>query len=54
MLDVDAYVFQYNSSGKNYETYNPTTGAWTSQGNTPVQFWDSAANCGGSGALPMN
>ena len=25
----------------NYETYDPTTGTWTSQGNTPVQLWDS-------------
>ncbi len=49
LLDVDAYVFQYNSAGKNWETYNPGTGAWTSQGSTPEQYWDSAANCGGSG-----
>jgi len=49
VLDVDAYVFQYNSAGKNWETYNPGTGAWTSQGSTPEQYWDSAANCGGSG-----
>jgi len=49
LLDVDAYVFKYQSNGMNYETYNPGTGAWTSQGNTPVQLWDSAANCGGSG-----
>ena len=50
VLDVDAYVFQYNSAGKNWETYNPTSGAWTSQGSTPEQYWDSAANCGGSGS----
>jgi hypothetical protein len=49
VLDVDAYVFQYQSNGMNYELYNPNTGVWTSQGNTPVQLWDSAANCGGSG-----
>jgi len=49
VLDVDAYVFQYNGSGKNWETYNASTGAWTSQGSTPAQYWDSAANCGGSG-----
>lgn len=48
VIDVDAYVFQYNGSGKNWETYNPSTGAWTSQGSTPEQYWDSAANCGGS------
>src|SRR5208283_3596673 len=50
VLDVDAYVFNYQSGGKNYELYNPSTGAWTSQGPTPEQYWDSAANCGGSGA----
>ena len=50
VLDVDAYVFQYNGSGKNWELYNPSTGAWTGQGSTPAQYWDSAANCGGSGA----
>jgi len=49
LIDVDAYVFMYQQNGMNYETYNPNTGAWTSQGNTPVQLWDSAANCGGSG-----
>ncbi len=49
VIDVDAYVFQYNSAGKNWETYNPNTGTWTSQGSTPEQYWDSAANCGGSG-----
>ena len=26
VLDVDAYVFQYNSAGKNWETYNPGYG----------------------------
>jgi len=50
LLDVDAYVFAYNSAGKNYETYNPSTGAWTSDGSTPEQYWDSAANCGGEGS----
>jgi hypothetical protein len=49
VLDVDAYVFHYQSDGKNWETYDPSTGVWTSQGNTPEQYWDSAANCGGSG-----
>ena len=46
LLDVDAYVFQYQSGGKNYELFDPGPGTWTSQGNTPVQLWDS---CGGSG-----
>jgi hypothetical protein len=48
VLDVDAYVFKYQANGMNWETYDPTTGAWTSQGNTPEQYWDSAADCGGS------
>ena len=49
VLDVDAYVFKYSSTGKNWETYDPSSGTWTSQGSTPAQYWDSAANCGGSG-----
>ena len=49
VLDVDAYVFKYQSNGMNYEIYDPSTGTWTSEGNTPVQLWDSSANCGGSG-----
>ena len=48
-LDVDAYVEHYQSNGMNYELYNPNTGAWSSGGNTPAQYWDSAANCGGEG-----
>ncbi len=48
LLDADAYVFKYQANGMNWELYNPSTGAWTSEGNTPVQLWDSAANCGGS------
>jgi hypothetical protein len=50
VLDVDAYVFKYQANGMNWETYDPSTGAWTSQGNTPAQYWDSANGCGGSGA----
>jgi hypothetical protein len=49
VLDVDAYVYKYQSNGMNYETYDPNAGTWTSQGNTPVQLWDSSANCGGQG-----
>ncbi len=49
VLDVDCYVFQYSQTGKNWETYDPSSGAWTSQGSTPAQYWDSAASCGGSG-----
>lgn len=47
LLDVDAYVSQYQVNGKNWEMYDPSTGRWTSQGATPEQYWDSAANCGG-------
>ena len=47
ILDVDCYVFQYNQNGKNWETYDPGTGVWTSQGSTPAQYWDAAATCGG-------
>jgi len=50
VLDVDAYVFKYQANGMNYETFDPTANKWTSQGNTPVQLWDSAANCGGQGS----
>ena len=43
MLTVDAYVFKKNSTGKNYEIYNPTTGSWRSgpKTGTMVQLWDS-------------
>ena len=41
VLTVDAYVFQYNAAGKQYELYNPATATWTHPGNTPVQLWDS-------------
>ena len=50
VLDVDAYVFKYQANGMNWELYDPTTGTWTSEGNTPAQYWDSANGCGGSGA----
>ena len=54
LLDVDTYGGgAYQSDGKNYETYDPTTGVWTSQGNTPVQLWDSAADCGGDGSYEI-
>ena len=46
VLDVDAYVFQYNPNGKNSELYDPATGSWSSAGSTLVQLWDS---CGGAG-----
>jgi hypothetical protein len=45
VLTVDAYVFQYNATGKHSELYNTATGKWSSAGNTPVQLWDS---CGGA------
>jgi hypothetical protein len=47
VLTVDAYVSHYQSDGKNYELYDPTSGTWSVAGNTPVQLWDSAATCGG-------
>ena len=49
VLDVDCYGHRYEPGGKNYETFDPTTNMWTSQGNTPVQLWDSATGCGGIG-----
>ena len=51
VLTVDAYVFQYDPTGTNFETYEPASGKWTSPGGgTGVQLWDSAAACGGSRA----
>jgi hypothetical protein len=47
VLDVDCYEFKYQSNGMNSEVYDPSTGAWSSAGNTVVQLWNSAANCGG-------
>ena len=47
VLDIDTYVFKYQSDGKNSEIYDPNTGAWSSAASTVVQLWDSAANCGG-------
>lgn len=48
VLTVDAYVFQYDPTGTNFELFNPASGKWTSPGGgTDVQLWDSAADCGG-------
>jgi hypothetical protein len=47
VLTVDAYVQHYQSNGMNYEIYDPNNGSWSVAGTTPVQLWDSAANCGG-------
>ena len=47
VLTVDAYVQMYQQTGKNYELYDPSSGSWSVAGTTPVQLWDSAANCGG-------
>ena len=49
VLDVDTYYMHYDPNGKNYELYDPASGAWSVAGSTPVQLWDSAANCGGQG-----
>jgi len=49
VLTVDAYVQHYQSTGMNYELYDPSTGTWSVAGTTPVQLWDSAATCGGQG-----
>ena len=50
VLTVDAYVFQYDSTGTNSETYVPASGKWHSAGSTIGQLWDSAAACGGRGS----
>jgi len=47
VLTVDFYVQHYQSTGVNYELYDPSSGTWSVAGTTPVQLWDSAANCGG-------
>jgi hypothetical protein len=47
VLDVDTYDQHNDPNGKNYELYDPASGAWSVAGSTPVQLWDSAANCGG-------
>jgi hypothetical protein len=43
VLTVDAYVFQYDATGKNYEIYDPAKRSWTSgpPRGTMVQLWDS-------------
>jgi hypothetical protein len=51
LLDVDTYGGGLDQpNGKNYELYDPSTGSWTSQGDTPVQLWDSGVQCGGNGS----
>ena len=51
LLDVDTYGGGLDQpNGKNYELYDPATGSWTSQGDMPVQLWDSGADCGGNGS----
>lgn len=46
VLTIDAYVFQYERDGKNYEIYNPKNRTWTSgpASGTLVQLWDSFPN----------
>jgi hypothetical protein len=43
VLTVDAYVFQYDADGRNYEIYDPAKRVWTSgaASGTIVQLWDS-------------
>ena len=54
VLTVDAYVFQYDPTGTNFELYNPASGKWTSPGRgTGVQLWDSAAACGGNSSAEV-
>ncbi len=51
VLAVDGYVpippFSYDPAGMNSEIYVPASGKWNSAGDTVMQLWDSAANCGG-------
>jgi hypothetical protein len=49
VLTVDCYVGIYQSDGRNYEIYDPSSGSWSVAGTTPVQLWDSGAACGGHG-----
>jgi Kelch motif len=46
VLTVDAYVFDYQPAGVNYEIFDPTTRTWTSgpASGTIVQLWDSYPN----------
>jgi len=53
VLTVDAYVQHYQSNGMNYEIYDPNSGSWSVAGTTPVQLWDSAANCGGNASYEV-
>ncbi|MGA2881986.1 MAG: hypothetical protein ABSG13_23780 [Bryobacteraceae bacterium] len=49
VLTIDTYwpaSDYYNPTGKNSEIYDPSTGTWTSAGNTVEQLWDSRAACG--------
>src|SRR3954454_18706337 len=45
---ADAYVFT-GTCGRNTERYNPATGAWTSDGDSPVQLSDCSGFSTGSG-----
>ena len=48
VLTIDTYWgVPYIPNGQNSEIYNPTTGVWSSSGNTVQQLWDSRAACGG-------
>ena len=47
VLDVDAYVHNVSSQRHELRTYNPNTGTWTSQGNTPGATVGFGGQCGG-------
>ena len=46
VLTVNAYVGNYQSKGKGYQIYHPSTGKWASgtSAGTVVQLWDSYPN----------
>jgi hypothetical protein len=50
LIDVDTYGGINDPSGKNWETYSSGTGAWTLQGSTPDQLWNS---CGGTNFISV-
>jgi hypothetical protein len=45
VLTVDTYSAFANLEGTNSETYDSSTGIWTTAGSTVVQLWDSQDDC---------